>query len=134
MRKSVTSPPAERGRSCGPTARPGRRWGASPSQPRANGRRSAEPPDELIGDRVEVLPDVVRLRADLERGVALAKDQRRLPAGRASTDRVPDMARDQADVTGIKPKRGGHRVVSLRRWLVAPHGLVNAEAALEQAD
>src|ERR1700678_4389270 len=39
--------------------------------------------DELVGDRVEVLADVVRLRADVERGVALAQDQRGLPAGRA---------------------------------------------------
>src|SRR5690349_24843537 len=34
------------------------------------------PLDQLIGDRFEVLPDVVRLRPDAERGVSLAKDER----------------------------------------------------------
>jgi hypothetical protein len=47
-------------------------------------------------------PDVVRLRPDVERGVALAKDERGLPAGRAGTDRVPDVARDQADVARVQ--------------------------------
>jgi hypothetical protein len=37
--------------------------------------------DELVGDGVEVLPDVVRLRADVERSVAAAQDQAGLPAG-----------------------------------------------------
>ena len=64
-------------------------------------RRCGVPLDELVGDRIEVLPDVVRLRADVERGVALAKDQRGLPAGRAGADRVPDVARDQADAARI---------------------------------
>src|SRR6185437_13306816 len=39
-------------------------------------RHRGVPLDQLIGDRIEVLPDVVRLRADVERGVALAQDER----------------------------------------------------------
>jgi hypothetical protein len=57
-------------------------------------RRRGVPRDQLVGDRIEILPDVVRLRADPERGVAFAKDERGLPAGRASTDRVPDRTRE----------------------------------------
>src|ERR1700728_3119406 len=45
--------------------------------------RRRVPLDELVGDRVEIFPDVVRLRADVERGVAFAEDERGLPAGRA---------------------------------------------------
>src|SRR6478672_7695114 len=100
----------------------------------ADVRRRGVVLDELIGDRIEVLPGVVRLRADVERGVALAKDERGLPAGRDGADRVPDVGRDQADVTRIDLERGGHRVVGLRRWLVAAHGLVDAETALEYVD
>ncbi|MGH3285646.1 MAG: hypothetical protein ACRDPD_13345 [Streptosporangiaceae bacterium] len=73
----------------------------------AGARRGGVPLDELVGDRIEILPDVVRLRADTERGVALAEDEAGLPAGRAGTDRVPDVARDQADVARIDLGRGG---------------------------
>jgi hypothetical protein len=36
--------------------------------------------DELIGDRVEVVPDVVGLRAHIEWGAAFSEDERGLPA------------------------------------------------------
>jgi hypothetical protein len=36
--------------------------------------------DQLVGDRLEVLADVVRLRTDVQRGVALAEDEPGLPA------------------------------------------------------
>src|SRR5215469_4930590 len=93
--------------------------------------RGGVPLDELVGDHVEVLAGVVRLRADGEGGVALTQDERGLPAGRRGADRVPDMGRDQADVAGVDLERGGHEVVGLRGWLVAFDGLVDTEPALE---
>src|SRR6266702_3277879 len=82
----------------------------------------------------EILADVVRLRSDVEWGVALAKDERGLPAGRGSADRVPDVGRDQADAARFDLECGGNRVVGLGRWLVASHGLVDAETPLEGVD
>ena len=79
-------------------------------------RRCGVPLDELIGDHIEVLPDVVRLRADVEWGIALAKDERGLPTGCDSAQRVPDVARDQADAARFDLECGGYRVVGLRRW------------------
>src|ERR1700678_1592396 len=90
--------------------------------------------DQLVGDGVEVLADVVRLRADRERCVALAQDEPGLPAGRARPDRVPDVACDQADVAGVEVERGRYRLVRLRRGLVTVHGLVDAEPALDLVD
>ena len=93
------------------------------------------PLDELVGDRIEVVPDVVGLRADVQRRVALTEDEPGLPAGREGTQRVPGVAGDQADVARSNPgRRAGHRVVGLWRRLVAPYGLIDAEAALEQVD
>src|SRR5580693_571702 len=100
----------------------------------AGGRYCGVPLDELVGDRAEVRTDVVRLRADVERGVALAQDEPGLPAGRGSTDGVPYMTRDQADMARIDLERGRYRVVGLRRGLVAAHGPVDAETALENVD
>jgi acyl-CoA synthetase (AMP-forming)/AMP-acid ligase II len=97
-------------------------------------RRRGVPLDELVSDLIEVLADVVRLRADIQRRVALTKDERALPASRAGADRVPDVARDQADVAGSDLERGGYRVVGLLGRLVPLDGLVDAEAALEQVD
>ena len=74
----------------------------------AGARRCGVPLDELVGNRIEILADVVRLRPDVERGVALAKDERGLPADRAGTARVPDVARDQADVARIDLECGGY--------------------------
>ena len=74
----------------------------------AGARRCGVPLDELVGDRIEIVPYVVRLWPDAERGVALAKDERGLPAGRPGTDRVPDVARDQADVARIDLECGGY--------------------------
>ena len=59
-----------------------------------------KPLDQLVCDRIEVLPYVVRLRAHVERGVALAQDERGLPARRNSAEGVPDVARDQAEPAG----------------------------------
>jgi hypothetical protein len=56
-----------------------------------DGRRRGVPFEELVGDRVEVVPDVVGLRADVQRGVALTEDERGLPAGRTGAERVPDV-------------------------------------------
>jgi hypothetical protein len=44
------------------------------------------------------------------------------------------MGGDQADVARFELERGGDGVVGLLRWLVPLHGLVDAEAALEQID
>jgi len=87
--------------------------------------------DQLAGDRGQVCPDVVRLRPDAERRIALAKDEGGLPASCRSADRVPDMAGDQADVAGIGLECGSDRPVGLGRWLVAPDGLIDAETPLE---
>src|SRR5271170_5326761 len=100
----------------------------------ATSGRGGIPLDELVGDRVEVLADVVRLRADVERGVALTQDERGLPAGRAGADGVPDVTGDQADVARVTFECGGDRVVGLRGRLVPLDGLVDAEPALEQVD
>src|SRR6516164_8039524 len=80
--------------------------------------------DELVGDGVEVLADVVRLRADIEGGVAVAENEGGLPAGRGGTDGVPDVAGDQADGVSIRAEGGGDRTVSLLGRLVAPDGLI----------
>ena len=53
--------------------------------------------NELIGDVVEVVADDLRLRADTQYIVPDSLDQRGLPAGRHSTERVPCMAGDQAE-------------------------------------
>src|ERR1700759_2699556 len=78
-----------------------------------DGRRSGVACDELVGDRVEVVADVVRLWADVQRCVALAKDEGGLPAGRDGTEGVPDVARDEADVAGIETERARDRLVRL---------------------
>ena len=82
--------------------------------------------DELVGDRVEVVPDVARLRADVQRAVALTEDEPGLPAGRDGTQRVPGVARDQADVAQSDPELAGDRALSLRCRLVAAYGLIDA--------
>jgi hypothetical protein len=61
----------------------------------------------LIGDRVEVVPDAVGLRAHVQGGVAFTEDERGLPAGRAGAEGVPDVAGDQADVARIDLERAG---------------------------
>jgi hypothetical protein len=55
------------------------------------------------------------------------------PAARG-TQRVPNVASNQADVRGIGLELIGDPAVSLGRRLVAPHALVDAEAALEHVD
>ena len=69
-----------------------------------------------------------RLRSDVERGVALAEDERGLPAGGQRPEGVPGVARDQADVAGIDARALARPSGRPRRRLVTPHGLVDAEA------
>ena len=80
------------------------------------------------------MPEVVRLRADVQRGVAFAQDEAGLPAGSQSTQRVPDVAGDQADVARVQAELVDDRTVRLRSRLMAPNRLVHAEATFEQVD
>ena len=76
-------------------------------------RRRAKNPEDAVPSRYRVrfrrfLPDVVRLRADVEWGVTLTKDGPGLPADRGSTERVPGVTHDQADVAGVGLECGGY--------------------------
>ena len=58
------------------------------------------PGDQLIGYVIEIVADDVRLRSNSQYIVAVAFDQRSLPAGRNGAERVPSMAGDQTKFGG----------------------------------
>jgi hypothetical protein len=60
--------------------------------------------DELIGDVIQIIADDLWLRADSQSIVADPLDQRRFPAGRHGSKRVPCVARDQTELRGLDPK------------------------------
>ena len=56
------------------------------------------PGDELIGDVMEIGTDDVRLRPDRQHIIPDAPNQRGLPSGGDGPERIPGMARDQAQL------------------------------------
>jgi hypothetical protein len=58
--------------------------------------------DELIGAVIQVIADDLRLSADSQNIVADPLGQRRFPAGRRGSKRVPCVARDQTGLRGLK--------------------------------
>ena len=54
--------------------------------------------DQLIGHVIQVIADDLWLRTNAQDIVADALDQRRLPAGRYRTKRVPGMASDKTEL------------------------------------
>jgi hypothetical protein len=60
--------------------------------------------DELICAFIQVIADDLRLSADSQNIVADPLDQRRFPAGRRGSKRVPCVARDQTELRGLNPK------------------------------
>src|ERR1700679_1407329 len=90
--------------------------------------------DELVGDRIQVVADVGGLRAYVEGGVSCPQYQPGLPANGTRTERVPDVAGDEANIARVGFERGRDRTVGFGRRFVTPDGFVHTEALLEQVD
>jgi hypothetical protein len=74
--------------------------------------------DELIGNVIRIIADHLQLRADPQNIVADLLDQRRSPADRHGAERVPGMARDQAEPGGLNPELPLDLGASLARRLM----------------
>jgi hypothetical protein len=102
-----------------------------------HGSRRVAPPlvsnDALIGNVIQVIAEDLRLRADSQDIVTDPLDQRRFPAGRHGTERVPRMARDKAELRRLNSELSLDIGVNLARRLMVLRA-VRAEAPLEKID
>ena len=89
--------------------------------------------DELIGNVVQVTAYDLRLRADPQKIIAGAFDQRCPPACRDGAEGVPRVAGDKAQLRGLNSKFFLDISVSLSRRLMVLHA-VRTESSFKQID
>src|SRR5262249_57582213 len=73
------------------------------------------------------------LRSDSQDIVADALNQRRFPARGDGAERVPGVARNKAELRGLRAELLLDMSISLRRWLVVLH-TISTESAFKQID
>ena len=89
--------------------------------------------DEFIGNVVQVTADYLRLRADPQKIIADALDQRCPPSCRDGAEGVPRVAGDKAQLRGLNSKFVLDISVSLSRRLMVLHA-VRTESSFKQID